>query len=53
MTQAHLDLQAQLRSQNISNITYLTTTTLLNDSPSPFLEPMYSANTLTSSPDIK
>ena len=34
-----MDLQTQLDSQNISNITNLTTTSLRNDSPILFLGP--------------
>ena len=40
MTQAHLDLQSQLDSQNISNISDPSTTPLCNTSPILFLSPI-------------
>ena len=44
MTQAHLDLQSQLDSQNISNISDPSTTPLCNISPILFLSPIESTN---------
>ena len=44
MTQAHLDLQSQLDSQNISNISVPTTTPLCNTSPIFFLSPIEPTN---------
>ena len=47
LTQAYLDLQAQLDSLITSDITDLTTTTPLNDSPILVLEFLKSTHTLT------
>ena len=44
MTQAHLDLQSQLESQNISNISDPSTTPLCNNSPISFLSPIEPTN---------
>ena len=44
MTQARLDLQSQLVSQNISNISDPTTTPLCNTSPILFLSPIEPTN---------
>ena len=44
MTQAHLDLQSQLDSQNISNISVPSTTPLRNISPISFLGPIEPTN---------
>ena len=40
MTQAHIDLQSQLDSQNISNISHPSTTPLWHTSPISFLIPI-------------
>ena len=44
MTQAHLDLQSQLDSQNISNISDPSTTPLCNTSPISLLSPIEPTN---------
>ena len=44
MNQAHIDLQSQLDSQNISNISDLSTTPLCNTSPILFLRPIEPTN---------
>ena len=44
MTQAHVDLQSQLGSQNISNISDPSTTPLCNTSPTSFLSPIEPKN---------
>ena len=44
MTQAHVDLQSQLDSQNISNISDPSTTPLCNISPISFLSPIEPTN---------
>ena len=44
MTQAYVDLQSQLDSQTISNISDLTTTTSCSTSPTSFLSPIEPTN---------
>ena len=45
MTQAHIDLQSQLDSRNLSNISVPPTTFLCNTSPISFLSPIEPTNT--------
>ena len=51
MTQAHIDLQSQLDSQNISNISDQSTTPLCNTSLILFLSPTEPANNQTEQMD--
>ena len=52
MTQAHIDLQSQLDSQNISNISDSSTTPLCNTSAISFLSPIKPTNNQMEQMDI-
>ena len=52
MTEAHLDLQSQLDSQNISNISDPSNTSLCNTSPILFLSPVEPTNNPTERTEI-
>ena len=47
MTQAHVDLEFQLDKQTTCNLSNLTATSLCNNSPIPFLDPVKSLDTPT------